>query len=83
MTQYSRADLSKDIQLGDAPFNKHSLNKDRNTSPLDKGMIHEGVDGIIVNLVQGIDEISFKRTLSKSVRATLGVDPAEVENEDV
>jgi len=46
-------------------------------------MIHEGVDGIIVNLVQGIDEISFKRTLSKSVRATLGVDPAEVENEDV
>jgi len=69
--------------LSDKPFNKHSLNRDRNTSPLDKGEVHEGVDGIVVNLVQGLDEEAFKKTLSKSVRATLGVDPSEVETEEV
>lgn len=69
--------------LDDAPFNKHSMNERHQVSPLNQGLTHTGVNGIVVNLVQGIDEAAFRKTLSKSVRATLGVDPNEVEREDV
>jgi thymidylate synthase (FAD) len=63
-----------DPLLGDEPFNKRSFQLDDHKSPLDNKMIEVGTDGLIVELVQGIDAESFKRTLSMAVRATKGVD---------
>jgi thymidylate synthase (FAD) len=37
-------------------------------------MVQVGNDGVLIELVQGIDEEAFKRTLSMAVRATKGVD---------
>ena len=61
--------------LGDKPFNKHSMNTNGHVSPLAKGQIHEGVSGIDVRLVQGIDEEAFQKTCGMAVRATIGIDP--------
>ena len=61
--------------LGDKPFNKRSMNSNNHVSPLAKGQIHEGVSGIDVRLVQGIDEEAFQKTAGMAVRATIGIDP--------
>src|SRR4051794_31726922 len=65
-----------DRLLDDAPFNKHSINTDRqHVSPLDKGMVDVGVENIDVQLVQGLDEEAFRKTTGMAVRATIGIDP--------
>jgi flavin-dependent thymidylate synthase len=64
------------ILLRDAAFNKHTTNDGHHVSPYDQAHIDVGFDDITVKLVQGIDEESFKRTLSKAQRATIGI-PAD------
>lgn len=63
--------------LKDVAFNRHSMNDGHHVSPSDNGKIQVGTDGITVRLVQGIDEESFKRTLSMATRATIGIDLTE------
>lgn len=60
--------------LADIAFNRHSMNDGDHVSPSDNNTVQVGVDGIRVELVQGIDEDSFKKTLSAAVRATVGLD---------
>jgi flavin-dependent thymidylate synthase len=73
--------LSRDVEdhdhvLGDAPFNKHSMNVNNHVSPLDQAVIDVGVDEIRVDLIQGIDEEHFRKTTGMAVRATIGIDPS-------
>jgi thymidylate synthase (FAD) len=77
MLRFSRDkdDLDDSALVSDVAFNKHSKNPDREQSPLPQGRLDIGTDGISVRLIQGIDEESFRRVLSLSVRATTGVDP--------
>jgi len=60
--------------LRDVAFNRHSMNDGQHVSPLDNGRLQVGTDGIIVKLVQGLDEAAFKRTLDMATRATIGMD---------
>jgi thymidylate synthase (FAD) len=60
--------------LRDVAFNRHSMNDGKHVSPLDNGRLQVGTDGIIVKLVQGLDEEAFKRTLDMATRATIGMD---------
>jgi len=82
--QYSRplGYMDPNILLKDAAFNKHTLNDGHHTSPYNEGHIDVGFDNLEVRLVQGIDEESFKRTLSKAQRATIGI-PAHDDPDDV
>jgi hypothetical protein len=62
--------------LADKAFNRHSMNTDgRHTAPGadEPGVLQVGVDGLRVRLLQGVDEESFKRVLSRATRATTGV----------
>jgi thymidylate synthase (FAD) len=71
-------DSEPDPLTKDVAFNKRSFGlEESHKSPFDNGMIQIGNDGLTVRLVQGIDEKSFKRTLSMAVRATKGVDITE------
>lgn len=76
--EYSRhrgKDHTVDPLTKDVAFNRRSFGlEESHKSPYDNGVIQIGTDGIEVRLVQGIDEESFKRTLSMAVRATKGVD---------
>lgn len=67
--EYDRRNL-----LADVAFNRHSMNDGEHVSPTDNTKIQIGVDGVHVVLAQGIDEESFKRTLSAATRATIGLD---------
>lgn len=67
-------DLTETNLLRDVAFNRHSMNDGRHNSPYDNGKIQIGDDGIVVELVQGIDERQFAKTLSKAIRATIGID---------
>lgn len=58
----------------DVAFNRKSFGLDTHVSPYDNGNIHIGLNCIDVRLVQGIDEKAFKRTLSRAINATHGVD---------
>lgn len=73
----ARDDMAETTLLKDVAFNRHSMNDGHHVSPSDNGTIQVGTDGITVKLVQGIDEESFKRTLSMATRATIGIDLAE------
>jgi flavin-dependent thymidylate synthase len=64
----------RDGLLKDVAFNRDSMNDGHHRSPFDNNTIQIGADGIEVRLVQGIDEDSFKRTLSMATRATIGLD---------
>lgn len=66
----------------DIAFNRHSKNTGEHVSPLDNGRINVGTDGISVKLCQGIDEESFKRTLSRAQRATIGFSLEESEGNE-
>jgi flavin-dependent thymidylate synthase len=70
-------DMSTGGITKDVAFNRHSFGNSDVRNPLDNGNVMVGTDGISVELVQGIDEESFRRTLSRAVNATLGVDPAD------
>jgi len=71
----SRKELADNTVLSDKPFNKHSVNTRHQVSPLNDDRIDIGVENIVVNLIQGIDEDALRTTLGRSVLATLGVDP--------
>jgi thymidylate synthase (FAD) len=72
---YSRplGEMDPNILLADVAFNKHIYNDGHHVSPYNEGRIDVGLDNLEVRLVQGIDEESFKRTLSKAQRATIGI----------
>lgn len=59
----------------DVAFNRHSMQDGNHISPFDGGGVMVGTQGIEVHLVQGINEESFKKTLSKATRATIGIEP--------
>lgn len=67
-------DLKETNLLRDVAFNRHSMNDGHHVSPYDNGRIQVGADGIVVKLVQGINEENFKQTLSQAQRATIGID---------
>lgn len=80
---YSRplGEMDPNILLADVAFNKHLYNDGHHVSPYNEGRIDVGLDNLEVRLVQGIDEESFKRTLSKAQRATIGIpteDPGDI-----
>jgi len=68
--------------LSDRNFSSHSNNDGSHVSPYDEGRVDIGVDGLKVELIQGIDEASFKRVLSRALRATTGIHPDEPETEE-
>lgn len=61
----------------DSAFNRHSKNDGTHVSPFDNGAVHIGTRNIEVNLLQGIDEKSLRRVLSRTLRATTGISPDE------
>jgi flavin-dependent thymidylate synthase len=63
--------------LRDVAFNNHAMNDGHHISPFDNGLVRVGADGIKVELVQKVDEESFKRVIGMATRATIGVNLAE------
>ena len=61
--------------LRDVAFNRHSMNDGTHTSPFDNKRIDVGTDEIVVSLLQGINEEAMRKTLGRSVLATIGVNP--------
>lgn len=59
--------------LADVAFNRHSMNDGHHVGPSDNAMVQIGTDGIEVRLVQGIDENMLKKTLTATLRATIGL----------
>ncbi len=59
------------------PFNKKSINQKNAISPLNKGEINTGIEGIKVKLIFYPDEKLMKNALSKMVMATIGSDPSQ------
>lgn len=80
--QLSRTTASLDPLLSDVSFNNHERNDGTHVSPYDNGEALAGTDGLIVNLVQGIDESQLKRVLSRTLRATTGISPHSITNVD-
>lgn len=82
---YSRSYVSahppKEAFLRDQSFNNHSRNDGTHISPYDEGRVLVGLDGLTVKLIQGVDEESFKRVLSRTLRATTGIHPDEPDTE--
>lgn len=76
MPEFSReaGDTDDRALLADVAFNRHSMNDGHHVSPFDNSKVQIGTDGVEVALVQGIDETSFKDTLSAAQRATIGID---------
>lgn len=74
-----------DPLLSDQAFNRHSMNDGSHVSPYDNAMVQVGLDGLEVRLLQGINEESFKRVVSRATRATTGLpapQPGELADED-
>lgn len=76
-------DLHQEQLLRDVAFNSHETNDGEHVSPFDNGKIQIGADGIRVELVQGIDEVSFKRTIGMATRATIGIDLNAIKTDDL
>ena len=62
-----------DRLLSDISFNRHSMNDGSHVSPYDNSTVQVGVTGLEVQLLQGIDEASFKQVLARATRATTGL----------
>jgi flavin-dependent thymidylate synthase len=58
----------------DVAFNRKSFGLPGHVSPYDQALIFVGLSDIDVRLVQGINEDDFRRTLSRAINATSGVD---------
>jgi flavin-dependent thymidylate synthase len=71
--KYSRSAPDPSSLLSDRGFNSHALNDGRHVSPFDNGAVQVGVDGLKVRLLQGVDEASFAKVLSRALRATTGI----------
>lgn len=67
------------LLVADVGFNSHTLNDGNHVSPYDNATAHVGTDGIIVKLVQGINEESFTNVLSRALRATTGIPLSETD----
>ena len=67
--------------MKDVEFNRHEFNDGTHVSPYDEGIVQVGLSGLEVRLIQGINEDSFKRVLSKALRATTGIHPDEPQQE--
>ena len=80
-TSRDAGDFSEEPLTKDVAFNRHTMNDGEHVSPYDNGRINVGTDGIVVRLVQGIDEDAFKRVLSRATRATIGIN-LEAEDTD-
>jgi thymidylate synthase ThyX len=78
----SRSDHRVTPRLRDVAFNRHSYNDGMHISPLDNGKVVVGEDGINVVLVQGIDEEAFKKVMSMTTRATIGIDLEDEDDSD-
>lgn len=76
---FSRTQTDEQLLLADKAFNNHEFNDGGHVSPYDTGKVDYGVDNLQVNLLQGIDEAQFRKTLRRAIRATNGIDPAEPE----
>lgn len=61
--------------LADVSFNSHDLNDGSHVSPYDNAKLQIGLDGLEVKLLQGIDEASLRRVLTRATRATTGLAP--------
>lgn len=77
VTQYSRSEDDRRVEgiTRDVAFNRYSFDMGVPRNPRDNDTIQVGTDGINVKLVQGIDESAMRRTLSRAINATIGVDP--------
>lgn len=78
-------EFDNDPIMSDRAFNRHSMNADgRHTAPgADQpGVLQVGVDGLVVRLLQGVDEESFRRVLSRATRATTGVSVEETDEDN-
>jgi flavin-dependent thymidylate synthase len=75
--KYSRSAQDPSSLLSDRGFNSHALNDGRHVSPYDNGRVVVGTDELKVRLLQGVDEASFAKVLSRALRATTGVAPDE------
>lgn len=60
--------------LRDVAFNRHSMNDGEHVSPSDNAHINVGADGIIVKLVTFPAKEDIRKILSKTTRATIGLD---------
>lgn len=67
--------------LRDIEFNRHSFQDGSHVSPYDEGKVFVGLDGLEVRLIQGVDEAKFKSLLSRTLRATTGLAPDAVPEE--
>jgi flavin-dependent thymidylate synthase len=79
LTRFSRnpGDLDERALLADVAFNRHSMNDGEHVGPSDNGIIHIGIDDIVVDLIQGIDEPQLKTTLAAATQATIGLKPGQ------
>lgn len=66
-------DTDEDLLLADIAFNSHEKNDGSHVSPYDEAKLQVGLDGLQVKLLQGIDEASLRRVLSRATRATTGL----------
>lgn len=82
-TSRAQGDAAETNLLRDVAFNRHSMNDGHHVSPFDNGNIQVGTDGIIVRLTQPINEDAFKTTLSKAIRATIGLDLSTDKLDDI
>lgn len=62
-----------DPLLSDVAFNNHDRNDGSHVSPFDNNVVQVGLDGLEVQLLQGINEEDFKQVLARGVRATTGL----------
>src|SRR3954454_24534046 len=71
----------------DVAFNCKSFNTEGHVSPYDQAEMFVGLSDIKVRLTQPIEEDMFRRTLSRAINATTGVDldnpPAEGDWEEM
>lgn len=82
MPSTSRAlgEYDRRLLLADVAFNRHSMNDGHHVGPSDNNTIQVGTDGIEVRLVQGIDEVALRKTLSAATRATIGLSVEEMDH---
>lgn len=65
---HTRSETARDVA-----FNRHSMNDGSHVSPFDNGKVQIAASGIQVRLLQGVDEESLRRVLSRATRATTGL----------
>lgn len=78
-TKFSRntGDTDDRALLADVAFNRHSMNDGEHVGPSDNAVINVGTDGIVVDLIQPIDEDQLKTTLAAATQATIGLKPGQ------